>query len=427
MPGTAAGRAAMHDAPRDPAGDDPARGLFETAACGLLLCDADGVIEHANERFARWLGYDAPSVLRWQLAWLLSPASALFFESQLRPLIAQQGYLDPALLRFRAVDDSDVPLLVSVCARERGGRVTLEVAAMMVRGREAYEAALQRSKVEAESARESADARARALRESEARARSLFAAGPLATFVLLRSARGAYALVDLNDAGDRLSGGRRGELLGLDARALFGPEIGEEIEACAARMHPIERVVPHCAALAPSRRPLRLTFGAAPPDMVIVYAHEASPPRVAPSAWPPEDPARPSAAPPEDRRSVRPSRGRTLLLVEDEALLRAATRRFLERDGYNVLEAEHGGVALALYREHRDTITGVVSDVQMPVLGGFELAEAIARESPAMPVLLVSGFSAPPIERLGSACDFLKKPFSPSALHDVLERLIPPD
>ena len=72
--------------------------------------------------------------------------------------------------------------------------------------------------------------------------------------MLLRSARGAYALVDLNDAGDRLSGGRRGELLGLDARALFGPEIGEEIEACAARMHPIERVVPHCAALAPSRR-----------------------------------------------------------------------------------------------------------------------------------------------------------------------------
>lgn len=420
----------MADTPHDAAGDDPARGLWESAACGQLVCDADGVIEHANERFARWLGYDVASVLRWQLAWLLSPASALFFESQLRPLIAQQGHLDPALLRFRAVDGSDVPLLVSACTRILNGRVVLDVAAMMVRGREAYEAALQRSKVEAEAARESADARARALRESEARARSLFAAGPLATFVLLRGARGAYALVDLNDAGDRLTGGRRGELLGLDACALFGAEIAEAIEGCSASAHPIERVVPHCVALTPTRRPLRLTFGAAPPDTVILYAHEVTPAREAPSAWPPADAPPPTPPPPEapaPRRTLRPPHGRTLLLVEDEALLRAATRRFLERDGYKVLEAEHGGVALALYREHRDTITGVVSDVQMPVLGGFELAEAIARESPAMPVLLVSGFSAPPIERLGSACDFLKKPFSPSALHDVLARLIPPD
>ncbi len=58
-----------------------------------------------------------------------------------------------------------------------------------------------------------------------------------------------------------------------------------------------------------------------------------------------------------------------------------------------MLEAEHRGHALALWREHRDRISLLLTDMRMPVVGGVELAERLRAEQPTLPVIFMSAFS----------------------------------
>jgi two-component system, cell cycle sensor histidine kinase and response regulator CckA len=109
----------------------------------------------------------------------------------------------------------------------------------------------------------------------------------------------------------------------------------------------------------------------------------------------------------------------TLLLVEDEDLLRGLVRRVLERHGYAVLEASDGGEALALCERHPGVIHLVVSDVVMPGMGGRELAEQLSALRPGLQVLYVSGYTDDDIVRHGlldPRMAYLQKPFTPDAL-----------
>lgn len=82
-----------------------------------------------------------------------------------------------------------------------------------------------------------------------------------------------------------------------------------------------------------------------------------------------------------------------LLLVDDEPLVRTATRRLLESIGYRVTMAVDGADALARVRAAPGAYALVLSDVIMPRLSGVELARVLKDEHPSVPVVLISGYS----------------------------------
>ena len=81
-----------------------------------------------------------------------------------------------------------------------------------------------------------------------------------------------------------------------------------------------------------------------------------------------------------------------LLVVEDEDMIRAIMARTLRDEGYEVIEARHGGEALARLEEPGSDIALVLTDVVMPVMGGRELGERLARERPGLPLVWMSGY-----------------------------------
>jgi PAS domain S-box-containing protein len=113
----------------------------------------------------------------------------------------------------------------------------------------------------------------------------------------------------------------------------------------------------------------------------------------------------------------------TVLVVEDDDLLRASLRRALKRRGYDVLEASHGGEALRVAGEHSGPIHLALSDFHMPGMDGRDLVVRLKEARPTLRVLFMSGSSASPDDARGQAADghpFLPKPFS---LDDLAARV----
>jgi PAS domain S-box-containing protein len=124
-------------------------------------------------------------------------------------------------------------------------------------------------------------------------------------------------------------------------------------------------------------------------------------------------------ATPESGASAPAARGNgsgpTLLLVEDEASVRAIAREMLVASGFSVLEAATGPEALAVAQRSSQPIDLLISDVVLPGMSGAELADRLRAERPSLRVLFTSGHSDEAIGRLGvSRTDpaFLQKPFT---------------
>lgn len=119
-------------------------------------------------------------------------------------------------------------------------------------------------------------------------------------------------------------------------------------------------------------------------------------------------------------RSTPPYRSAaTVLLVEDEEMVRAVARDTLQAQGYTVLEAMNGGAALLISERHQGTIDLLLTDVVMPYMSGPELAERLTAQRPAMRVLYMSGYTddaLAPHGVLQPVTAFLAKPFTPDSL-----------
>ena len=98
-------------------------------------------------------------------------------------------------------------------------------------------------------------------------------------------------------------------------------------------------------------------------------------------------------ATPRSSPLIREGATETILLVEDEEMVRRAGRRILEKHGYRVLQASDGAEALTLLRERGTEIALVVSDVVMPRMGGRELYASLRDEGFLMPFLFTSGYT----------------------------------
>jgi two-component system, cell cycle sensor histidine kinase and response regulator CckA len=118
----------------------------------------------------------------------------------------------------------------------------------------------------------------------------------------------------------------------------------------------------------------------------------------------------------------------TILLVEDEELVRRAVRAILRRGGYEILEAAGGKAALELLGRHEGRVDLLITDVVMPELSGRELALRVAELRPNIKVLYMSGYTDDTIVRHGvleANMAFIQKPATPDALlrkiREVLE------
>jgi DNA-binding response OmpR family regulator len=114
-----------------------------------------------------------------------------------------------------------------------------------------------------------------------------------------------------------------------------------------------------------------------------------------------------------------PTGTETVLLVEDEQMVRSLAHRILRRQGYVVLEAEHGAAALAVSDEWVGPIHLLLTDLVLPDIDGRALAKHLAEQRPEMDFLYMSGYSKEidsSDEFRGPEGPFLPKPFGPVEL-----------
>jgi PAS domain S-box-containing protein len=109
----------------------------------------------------------------------------------------------------------------------------------------------------------------------------------------------------------------------------------------------------------------------------------------------------------------------TLLVVEDEAMVRDLAAQFLRSLGYSVLESGGGEEALSLLRSYRDRLDLVLTDVVMPQMDGIELMLRLRQERPDLKVLYMSGFADNAFTERGLTLDprrLIRKPFTKETL-----------
>lgn len=110
----------------------------------------------------------------------------------------------------------------------------------------------------------------------------------------------------------------------------------------------------------------------------------------------------------------------TILVVDDNGDVRGLAKRILEIAGYTVITAADGEEGLRSYEMHRSNIVLLLTDVVMPNIGGFELAERVLGMDSQVSVVLMSGNSACDYRSL----EYLAKPFRPTELIETVSRVL---
>lgn len=120
-----------------------------------------------------------------------------------------------------------------------------------------------------------------------------------------------------------------------------------------------------------------------------------------------------------------------VIVVDDEESIRLSVRSFLRAEGHRVLLATCGKDALRICMQFRPAIDLMITDVQMPGISGFILAEEVAALRPRMPVLFMSGSYRQDGSELcntaGAGRAFVEKPVSFAALEAKLKSMLASD
>ncbi len=118
--------------------------------------------------------------------------------------------------------------------------------------------------------------------------------------------------------------------------------------------------------------------------------------------------------------------GTTILLAEDDAMMRRLTRKILEEHGYKVFEAEDGKAALRLVAENHKTIDLVLTDVVMQGMNGPEMVLKLLDTYPTMKVVYMSGYTGELVSHQGADASIrlLEKPFTRASLLKLLDEAL---
>lgn len=137
-----------------------------------------------------------------------------------------------------------------------------------------------------------------------------------------------------------------------------------------------------------------------------------------------------TAIPPEPTEQVITGSG-TILLIDDEEMIRITGAKLLESLGYSVIPAENGKIGVSLYEKNRETIDLIILDMIMPVMGGKETFSAIRSLDPEAKIVISSGYAQDSCmnEVMSSGLSgFILKPFQRSTLsiliNDVLGKIL---
>jgi CheY-like chemotaxis protein len=124
----------------------------------------------------------------------------------------------------------------------------------------------------------------------------------------------------------------------------------------------------------------------------------------------------------------RPKRSATILVVEDDGLLRSMIVRLLRRNGYTTLEAGNGTEAEERVLAYGLAVDLMLVDVGLPGVSGPEIVERLKPRWPAVKVLFMSGFGRAALAERGlrPGPHLLEKPFSPPALLERVEAMLAP-
>ncbi len=117
----------------------------------------------------------------------------------------------------------------------------------------------------------------------------------------------------------------------------------------------------------------------------------------------------------------------TVLVIEDEEVVRNLAMRGLRDHGYTVVEARDGTDALRFVQQHPATVDLVVCDVVMPEMGGREFGQHLALFDPDLPILYMSGYTGDDVVQRGlldPGAPFQQKPFTPGALASKVRTML---
>jgi CheY-like chemotaxis protein len=127
--------------------------------------------------------------------------------------------------------------------------------------------------------------------------------------------------------------------------------------------------------------------------------------------------------PVQSAKSTEADGGGTILLVEDEPMVRRLVETVLVRLGFTVLLAKDGVEAVEVFQQHRDEVRCVLCDLTMPRMNGWETLTALRKLTPGLPVILASGYAKaqvmaghhPELPQV-----FLSKPYQIQELRDAV-------
>src|ERR1700682_3852894 len=114
----------------------------------------------------------------------------------------------------------------------------------------------------------------------------------------------------------------------------------------------------------------------------------------------------------------------TILIAEDEPVVRNMIRAFIQREGYSFLIAANGQEAMVLSRAYPGDIDLLLTDAKMPKMTGLDLASEIVKERPSIRILVISGETSDEIREANFRLPFLRKPLAPQPLFDKLRQVL---
>jgi two-component system cell cycle sensor histidine kinase/response regulator CckA len=129
----------------------------------------------------------------------------------------------------------------------------------------------------------------------------------------------------------------------------------------------------------------------------------------------------------ENASETKAQRHHTVLIVEDERLMRRLLEKFFSQHGYHVLVAADGEQAIEVYRCNKQRIDAVLLDIRLPKIRGEEVFRTLKEEDAAVKVVIASGYLAKNIKTdmaFAGVKQFVNKPYVLNELLEVFQNVI---